>query len=89
MIFTIVAILGWVAALLLVCVCFVLLFAIGAQQAQISEKLEEIDHLKNKLNLENSTAHANLHKSADMLRSELAKDYLRNFEKWNIKKFRD
>lgn len=89
MILTIVAILGWVAALFLVCVCFVLLFAIGAQQAQISEKLEEIDYLKNKLNLENLKSRANLHKTPDMLRSELAKDYLRNFEKWNIKKFRD
>jgi hypothetical protein len=89
MIFTILAILGWVAVLFLTCVCFVLLFAIGAQQAQISEKLEEIDYLKNRLNLENSQSRDNLHKSADMLRSELAKDYLRNFEKWNIKKFRD
>ena len=89
MILTIVAILGWVAALFLACVCFVLLFAIGAQQAQISEKLEEVDYLKNKLNLKNLHSPDNVHKSADMLRSELAKDYLRNFEKWNIKKFRD
>ena len=89
MIFTILAILGWVAVLFLTCICFVLLFAIGAQQVQISEKLEEIDYLKNRLNLKNLQSHDNVHKSKDMLRSALAQDYLRDFEKWNIKKFRD
>lgn len=83
MIFTIVAILGWVAALLLVCVCFVLLFAIGAQQVQVSEKIEEIDYLKNRLNLKNLQSRATVHKS------HFPKDYISDFEKWDIKKFKD
>jgi hypothetical protein len=83
MIFTIVAILGWVVVLFLACVCFVLLFAIGAQQAQISEKLEEIDYLKNRLNLKNLQSRAKVQKS------NFPKDYISNFEKWDIKKFRD
>ena len=89
MILIIALILGWVAAVSLAILCLLLLVVVGAQQAQILDGLKEINFLKDKLNLENSPARANLHKSADMLRSELAKDYLRNFEKWNIKKFRD
>jgi|APGre2960657444_1045066.scaffolds.fasta_scaffold21442_2 hypothetical protein len=89
MILVIALILGWVAAVSLAILCLLLLVVVGAQQAQILEGLREINFLKEKLNLENSQSRDNLHKSADMLRSELAKDYLRNFEKWNIKKFRD
>jgi predicted Holliday junction resolvase-like endonuclease len=89
MILIIALILGWVVAVSLAILCLLLLVVVGAQQAQILEGLKEINFLKGKLDLENSQSRANLHKSAEMLRSEIAKDYLRNFEKWNIKKFRD